>query len=772
MAKKKNIATEPATLTPEKMTEARALFAEDPCVYTLRQLKKVLTQKLAWSRGAANAGALALMEEGPVVTVRGETYYRGKAAEPVLVEYRDEALTDADGKSVPAVLDKALPGDLYEAYRGYDGFVLDRFVRHTKLRWLVRLEGHADGFYTMVTENAYEPIFFRVPDGFKPRPQSNAVYEVEVDEQKEKEGDVLLDYEDYLAENWEGFGYRNFTWPARIVRRIARRDEPAGALKIAEERHGIRTEFPDEVKIEAKEIPQEVTAAQRRGRVDLRDVPFVTIDGEDARDFDDAVYCEKSGDGWRLLVAIADVSQYVKPDHPLDREAQARGTSVYFPTAVIPMLPEALSNGICSLNPNVDRLTMVCDALIDSEGKTTAYQFYPAVIRSHARLTYTQVWSALSGEEAGFEALGERLFEVERLYELYQVLHAAREKRFALDFESSEIKARINEEKGTIERFEPYRITDANRLIEECMLVANVAAADFVLRNERLSLFRVHDKPEEERLQDLRRILRAYKLKLSENSPAGFAALLEAAKKSPSTSPLQIAVLRTMSRALYSPDNIGHYGLQYEHYAHFTSPIRRYPDLLLHRTIKAILAKRTYHPKLYTEAGIEGFHAQKLGFRPAFEKPVKDFSKTERDHEVWRRLGLLSSIAERRADDASRDVMNWLACEWLSKNPNARYSSTVVNVLDSGVIVRLDDSGLEGYVHVSNLGGDYFTAMDGQLVGDEGEVIRIGKQMQVVLDEVDFEKRRFSFRRSFESGKRQKNRQRRRRYDWYDDVPF
>ena len=772
MAKKKNIATEPARLTPEKMTEARALFAEDPCVYTLRQLKKVLTQKLAWSRGAANAGALALMEEGPVVTVRGETYYRGKAAEPVLVEYRDEALTDADGKSVPAVLDKALPGDLYEAYRGYDGFVLDRFVRHTKLRWLVRLEGHADGFYTMVTENAYEPIYFRVPDGLKPRPQSNAVYEVEVDEQKEKEGDVLLDYEDYLAENWEGFGYRNFTWPARIVRRIARRDEPAGALKIAEERHGIRTEFPDEVKTEAKEIPQEVTAAQRRGRVDLRDVPFVTIDGEDARDFDDAVYCEKSGDGWRLLVAIADVSQYVKPDHPLDREAQARGTSVYFPTAVIPMLPEALSNGICSLNPNVDRLTMVCDALIDAEGKTTAYQFYPAVIRSHSRLTYTQVWSALSGEEAGFEALGERLFEVERLYELYQVLHAAREKRFALDFESSEIKARINEEKGTIERFEPYRITDANRLIEECMLVANVAAADFVLRNERLSLFRVHDKPEEERLQDLRRILRAYKLKLSDNSPAGFAALLEAVKKSPSTSPLQIAVLRTMSRALYSPDNIGHYGLQYEHYAHFTSPIRRYPDLLLHRTIKAILAKRTYHPKLYTEAGIEGFHAQKLGFRPAFEKPVKDFSKTERDHEVWRRLGLLSSIAERRADDASRDVMNWLACEWLSKNPNARYSSTVVNVLDSGVIVRLDDSGLEGYVHVSNLGGDYFTAMDGQLVGDEGEVIRIGKQMQVVLDEVDFEKRRFSFRRSFESGKRQKNRQRRRRYDWYDDVPF
>ena len=770
MAKKKNIAVEPATLSPEQMNAARALFAEDSCVYTLRQLKKHLTQKLAWSRGAANAGALALMEEGPVVSVRHETYYRGQKAEPVLVEYRDEALTDADGKSEPACLQKALPGDLYEAFRGPDRFVVNRFVRHTKLRWLVRLQEHAEGFYTMVTENAYEPIFFRVPYVQKPRPQSNTVYEIEVDEAAEKAGDPLADYEDYVMENWERYGYRNFTWPARIVRRVARADDPLGALRIAEERHGIRTVFPDEVKDEAKDVPQEVTASQRRGRVDLRDVPFVTIDGEDARDFDDAVYCEKSGDGWRLLVAIADVRQYVKPDHPLDREAQARGTSVYFPTAVIPMLPEALSNGICSLNPNVDRLTMVCDALIDAEGKTTAYQFYPAVICSHARLTYTQVWSALSGEDAGFEALGERLFEVERLYELYKVLHAAREKRFALDFESSEIKARIDEEKGTIDRFEPYRITDANRLIEECMLVANVAAADFVLRNERLTLFRVHDKPEEERLQDLRRILRAYKLKLRENSPAGFAALLESVKKSPSTSPLQIAVLRTMSRALYSPDNIGHYGLQYGHYAHFTSPIRRYPDLLLHRTIKAILAKRTYHPKLYSESGIEGFHALKLGFRPAFEKPVKELSKTARDHEVWRRLGLLCSIAERRADDASRDVMNWLACEWLSKRPNERYASTVVNVLDSGVIVRLDDSGLEGYVHVSNLGGDYFTAMDGQLVGDEGEVIRIGKQMQVVLDEVDFEKRRFSFRRAFESGKRLKKG--RRRYDWYDDVPF
>ena len=248
MAKKKNIAVEPATLSPEQMNAARALFAEDSCVYTLRQLKKHLTQKLAWSRGAANAGALALMEEGPVVTVRHETYYRGQKAGPVLVEYRDEALTDADGKSEPASLQKALPGDLYEAYRGPDRFVVDRFVRHTKTRWLVRLEDHADGFYTMVTENAYEPIFFRVPDTVKPRPQSNTVYEIEVDEAAEKAGDPLADYEDYVTENWERYGYRNFTCPARIVRLVARADEPLGALRIAEERHGIRTVFPDEVK--------------------------------------------------------------------------------------------------------------------------------------------------------------------------------------------------------------------------------------------------------------------------------------------------------------------------------------------------------------------------------------------------------------------------------------------------------------------------------------------------------------------------------------------
>ena len=379
---------------------------------------------------------------------------------------------------------------------------------------------------------------------------------------------------------------RHINPSGEIIENFGKSHTPMSEYKAILSKYKLEETFPAGVLAEVEKIPQTVGSKDMRGRFDARGMFTITIDPEDARDFDDALSLSSDGrGGWVVGVHIADVSYYVRPNSAIDREALKRGNSTYLTGTVIPMLPEALSNGICSLNPNVDRLTMVCDALIDAEGKTTAYQFYPAVIRSHARLTYTQVWSALSGEDAGFEALGERLFEVERLYELYKVLHAAREKRFALDFESSEIKALINEEKGTIDRFEPYRITDANRLIEECMLVANVAAADFVLRNEKLTLFRVHDKPEEERLQDLRRILRAYKLKLSENSPAGFAALLESVKKSPSTSPLQIAVLRTMSRALYSPDNIGHYGLQYEHYAHFTSPIRRYPDLLLHRTI-------------------------------------------------------------------------------------------------------------------------------------------------------------------------------------------
>ena len=763
--KKKNVSVEPIMPTPEQLQTAHALFQGDRSLYSLRTLKKVLAQKLDWSRGTSNGVALAMMEEGPVMTIHGQRFYKGSEAAPFVVEFRDGALTDAEGNTREFQQPGTLPGDLFEAWHEGDDFLVDKFLRHTKTRWFVKLESKTRNEWLMKSDNGYEECFFRLPGDSKPKPVANTVYEIEIDSEAVYEGYSLNERENVPNGNWDRYGPRNVYFPATMVRSVGRVDKPEGVLKIAEERHGIRTKFPYEVKEECQGIAEEVSASQRRGRVDLRDVPFVTIDGEDARDFDDAVYCEKTEEGWRLLVAIADVSYYVRPDTPLDREAQARGTSVYFPTNVVPMLPEALSNGICSLNPNVDRLTMVCDAVINTEGETIAYQFYPAVIRSHARLTYTQVWSALCGEAAGFEAVGERLFEIDRLYELYGALRAARVRRHALDFESAEIKA-VLDDQLRIERFKPYEITDANRLIEECMLVANVAAADFVLRNEKTTLFRVHDKPEETRLTDLRSLLRPYKLKLKDDSAAEIAELLKKIQASPTTAPLQTAVLRTMARAQYSPDNIGHFGLQYEHYAHFTSPIRRYPDLLLHRTIKAILSKRTYHPKLYDEGSLEGYHAMKLGFRSAFEKPVAKMPKADRERETWRRLGVLTSIAERRADDASRDVMTWLACQWLSERPNNTYSARVVNVIESGVIVRLNETGLEGYVHVSNLGGGYYCFSNGELRDDEScETIRIGTSLQVRVDEVDFEKRRFSFVRV---GKNVRNARRRRRGDdWF-----
>lgn len=771
--KKKKTVDAPVNLTPADRSAARAVFADSPYIWDLKALKRRLEKALGWSRGKANAAGLALMEEGPVVTLDNDTYYQGAAAKSCLFTYADGVLTSEDGRSIETLMG-ALPGDLFDGWRTVNGGVrINRLIRHTKLRWLVRFNAKVKQGYEMVAENAYDSYAFLLPLDTKPQPKPGVVYEVEITEDAATGvfyADQKAEAEDALFEDWGVYRRRCDTLPAKLVRLVAKKGDPLGELEIAKERHGIRTVFPDDVKEESAAISQKVTASQRRNRVDLRDIPFVTIDGEDARDFDDAVYCETTKEGWRLLVAIADVSYYVKPDHPLDKEAQARGTSVYFPATVVPMLPEALSNGICSLNPEVERLAMVCDALIDREGQTTAYQFYPAVIRSHARLTYTQVWAALCGKQEGFDAVGERLFEIERLYELYQTLHAARKKRCALDFETREIKA-VFGAKGQIESFRPYEITDANRLIEECMLVANVAAADFVLRHKKYTLFRVHDKPEADRIADLQKVLRPNKLRLVDATAKSIAKLLEEIQASPSTAPLQIAVLRTMARAQYSPDNIGHFGLQYSQYAHFTSPIRRYPDLLLHRTIKGILSRRTYHPKLYDASGISGYHAEKLGFRPAFEKPIDEMEKKDREHEVWRRLGGLTSIAERRADDASRDVFNYLSCKWLSEQgQQKKFSARIVNVLDSGVIVRLDENGLEGYVHVSNLGDGYYDFTGGAFEDRYSKrVFRVGTQMHVRVDEIDFEKRRFSFA-STSAGNRVRHS--RRPWDDFDEFNY
>ena len=440
------------------------------------------------------------------------------------------------------------------------------------------------------------------------------------------------------------------------------------------------------------------------------------------------------------------MSHYVKPGAPLDVDAQQRATSVYFPASVVPMLPEKLSNGLCSLNPGVDRLTMVCDAVIDPEGRTEAYQFYPAVIHSHARLTYTQVWGAMQGEEGGLAAVGDRLDDIRALYELFKTLRKARDARHTLDLETKETMA-VFDDKGVISEFKVREHNDAHRLIEECMLVANVCAADFVIQKKRGALFRVHDAPSQERLETLRTVLKSFNEKLESPTPEGFAELISRTKENEF---LQTAILRSMSRACYSPDNVGHYGLQYEAYAHFTSPIRRYPDLLLHRAIKGILSRRIYVPQVVFDDSslMVSRQARGLGSRPEAGDGDKPATQAEKRHNVWERLGILCSAAERRADDATRDVMNYLKCDYMLRHGKGRHEAVVTGMIPAGVFVALKDIAVDGFIHISNLGWGYYEFDEKNLTmtsREEMTQVRVGDRVIVRLEEVDLENRRMSF---------------------------
>ena len=390
----------------------------------------------------------------------------------------------------------------------------------------------------------------------------------------------------------------------KIVEILGDIDDPGMEIEIAVRKYGVPHEFSAAALKQAARLPGEVQAGELGERVDLRDIPLVTIDGEDARDFDDAVYCEpiKIGrsSGYRLIVAIADVSHYVKPNDALDADALERSTSVYFPRRVIPMLPEKLSNGLCSLNPDVDRLTLVCDAVISAKGEIKAYQFYPAVIHSAARLTYTEV-AAIIGNTTGPEAARRPALvpHLLHLHEVYQALLQARRARGAIDFETMETYIVCNAA-GKIEQILPRTRNDAHKVIEECMLAANVCAADLLQRHKHPSLYRVHAVPTKEKLEQLRTFLKQVGLHLAGgDTPAAsdYAELLPKIKGRPDALLLQTMLLRSMQQAVYSPENIGHFGLSYEAYAHFTSPIRRYPDLLTHRAIKAILHGKRYDPK-------------------------------------------------------------------------------------------------------------------------------------------------------------------------------
>jgi ribonuclease R len=537
----------------------------------------------------------------------------------------------------------------------------------------------------------------------------------------------------------------------RVIEVLGAIDDPGMEIEIAVRKFSVPHEFPADALALANDLPDTVQPRDLRNRVDLRDVPLVTIDGEDARDFDDAVYCEPMvgrKKGWRLIVAIADVSHYVKSGDALDAEAQNRSTSVYFPRRVIPMLPEKLSNGLCSLNPDVDRLVMVCDCVISAKGSLDAYQFYPAVMHSHARLTYDEVWEALSvpGSRAAHRRL-DLLPHLQDLYSLYETLAGAREARGAIDLETTETYI-VCDANGRIEKIVPRMRNDAHKLIEECMLAANVCAADFVARSKHSALYRVHEGPTPERLVNVRAMLKTLGLHLEggdDPQPADYSLLLKKIRPRPDAQLLQTVLLRSMQQAIYSPHNSGHFGLAYEAYAHFTSPIRRYPDLLLHRAIKASLGKKPYVPVVTSSS--EG--VAPLAARTAMRSGRERRPAGGADVGVWEKLGLICSTNERRADDASRDVEAWLKSYYMRERVGETFSGTVSAVVPFGVFIVLDDLYVEGLVHVSELGSEYFLFNEAlhELRGERtGLRYRLGDRVTVQVARVDLEARRIEFR--------------------------
>lgn len=544
----------------------------------------------------------------------------------------------------------------------------------------------------------------------------------------------------------------------RIKEVLGEVDDPGMEIEIAVRKYGVPHEFSDACLAMARSLPDKVRPQDKKDRVDLTDVPLVTIDGEDARDFDDAVYCEPAkvgkGKGWRLLVAIADVSNYVETGSAIDVDAYDRATSVYFPRRVIPMLPEKLSNGLCSLNPDVERLCMVCDMLISASGDVEAYQFYPAVMFSHARFTYTEVAAILSntrGPEAAKRK--DRIDDLLNLHDVYGALLKARHVRGAVDFETTETQI-VCDESGRIDKIIPRVRNDAHKLIEEAMLAANVCSADFILQSKHPGLFRVHEGPTPEKIDVLRGYLKATGVGMTvgdKPKPSEFQAIADATKERPDAQQIHSMLLRSMSQAVYTPDNNGHFGLAFEAYTHFTSPIRRYPDLLVHRVIKAILTKRKYTlPTLPTPGEAHAKLARRLASRvrePENKLVVK--TKLTPDQQAWEAAGLHCSANERRADEASRDVEAWLKCKYMREHLGEEYGGVVTSATGFGLFVTLDAMYVEGLVHITELGGEYFRfdEMRQELRGERtGIRYGIGSRVRIQVSRVDLDGRKIDFR--------------------------
>ncbi|THD07088.1 ribonuclease R [Rhodanobacter lindaniclasticus] len=498
--------------------------------------------------------------------------------------------------------------------------------------------------------------------------------------------------------------------------------QPSLVVEMAIASYDLPHEWPAEVLRDAAQVEAEVTAAEREGRTDIRKLPLVTIDGADARDFDDAVYAEpKRGGGWRLIVAIADVSHYVQVGNALDREAYERSTSTYFPGFVVPMLPETLSNGICSLNPKVERLCMVCDMTVDAEGNVTRAKFYDAVMRSHARLTYDKVWQAVGlREQDARHEVADVLPQLENLHALYKAMAEQRKRRGAIDFETPEVKFRLDQT-GSVESMGTTERNDAHKLIEECMIAANVQAALFLEKRKIPALFRAHEPPPAEKYEDLQQFLREFKLRMppvEEVAPADFAEILTLVRDRPERELIQSVLLRSQSMAAYQPDNRGHFGLSLAAYAHFTSPIRRYPDLLVHRAIRYALTSGKPADYTYTPAEMAA-------------------------------MAVHCSQRERRAEEAERDVDERFKCAWMEKHIGSEFDGVVTGVTSFGLFVELDESKVSGLVHISQLANDYyhFDATRKLLKGERtGAQFRLGDHVRIQVLRASLEDRKIDFR--------------------------
>ena len=549
----------------------------------------------------------------------------------------------------------------------------------------------------------------------------------------------------------------------RVKEVLGEVDDPGMEIEIAVRKYSVPHEFSDGCIALARSLPDKVRAEDKKHRIDLTDVALVTIDGEDARDFDDAVYCEPSTQGrgknatkgWRLLVAIADVSHYVETGSAIDVDAYDRATSVYFPRRVIPMLPEKLSNGLCSLNPEVERLCMVCDMFVASTGEVTAYQFYPAVMWSHARFTYTEV-AAILANTKGPEAVKrkDRIPDLLNLHDVYQALLTSRNRRGAVDFETVETQI-VCDESGRIEKIVPRTRNDAHKLIEEAMLAANVCSADFILQSKHPGLYRVHEGPTPEKKEILRSYLKATGVALSisdDPSPGEFQAIAAATRDRPDAQQIHSMLLRSMQQAIYTPTNSGHFGLAFEAYTHFTSPIRRYPDLLVHRVIKAILDKTRYQlPVLPTPGEAHAKLSRRLekGLAGKVGEPGQQPRKLTAEGHAWEAAGLHCSANERRADEASRDVEAWLKCKYMREHLGEEYGGVVSAATSFGIFVTLDAMYVEGLVHITELGGEYFKfdELRQELRGERtGIRYSIGSRVRVQVSRVDLDGRRIDFR--------------------------